>query len=115
MSANAASASYFYALFLVLSNAAELQGAPFIFWLNDLSKMDRFYILPALMGISMFIQQKMTPTAGVDPTQAKIFLFLPLIFVVLFASLPSGLLLYWVVQNILQILQQVYINKTTVA
>lgn len=101
----------FYALYMVLANAAELQGAPFMLWIVDLSKMDKYYILPILMGGTMFVQQKMTPTTG-DPAQAKIFMFLPIILTFLFAGLPAGLLLYWVIQNILQIIQQYFINKS---
>jgi len=72
--------------------------------------MDKFYVLPVIMGITMFIQQKLNP-APVDPIQAKVFQFLPLIFGVFFAMFPAGLVLYWVENNTLTILQQYYITK----
>lgn len=100
----------FFGLYSVLINAAELQGAPFAFWIKDLSKMDTYYVLPILMGITMFIQQKMTPST--DPNQAKIMLIMPVIFTFMFVSLPSGVVLYWTVQNILSIAQQYWIQKT---
>ncbi|MFH1823678.1 MAG: membrane protein insertase YidC [Candidatus Firestonebacteria bacterium] len=102
----------FFALYMILINAIELKGAPFMFWIKDLSLKDPYYILAILMGITMFIQQKMTPTT--DQQQAKIMLILPFVFTFLFASLPAGVLLYWVVQNILSVVQQYIINKTPV-
>jgi YidC/Oxa1 family membrane protein insertase len=100
----------FFALYMVLINAIELKGSHFIFWIKDLSVKDPYYVLAILMGVTMFIQQKMTPST--DPQQSKIMLILPFVFTFLFASLPSGVLLYWVVQNILSIIQQYIINKT---
>lgn len=100
----------FIALYNVLMYSIELRGAPFYLWIRDLSSKDPFYVLPIVMGISMFIQQKMTPTSA-DPMQAKIMLVLPVIFTFMFLSLPSGLVLYWLVNNILSIAQQYYINK----
>ena len=79
-------------------------------WIQDLSAQDPYYITPVLMGASMFIQQKMTPTAG-DPTQAKVMLAMPIIFTFLFLKFPSGLVLYWLVNNVMQIFQQLYIDK----
>ncbi len=116
----------FFALFRILGNAIELRHAPFLLWINDLSAPDRLFsfpfqipfmtppsgipILTLLMGASMFIQQKMTPTPG-DPTQAKIMLFLPVIFTFMFINFPSGLVLYWLVNNLLSIGQQYRIQK----
>jgi YidC/Oxa1 family membrane protein insertase len=101
----------FFALYRVLLNSIELRHAPFIsFWINDLSAKDPTYISPLLMGASMFIQQKMTPTVG-DPAQAKMMLAMPVVFTFLFLNFPSGLVIYWLVTNILSIGQQYYINK----
>ncbi|MDY7039205.1 MAG: membrane protein insertase YidC, partial [Thermodesulfobacteriota bacterium] len=117
----------FFALFRILGNSIELRHAPFFLWINDLSAPDRLFTLPIsipymtppcgipvltlLMGASMFIQQKMTPTPG-DPTQAKIMMFLPIIFTVMFINFPSGLVLYWLTNNILSIGQQYRIKKS---
>lgn len=100
----------FIGLYYVLMEAVQLRQAPFMFWLHDLSAKDPFYILPILMGISMFLQQKLSPQSP-DPMQAKMMMFLPVIFTVFFLSFPSGLVLYWLVNNCLSILQQWYINK----
>lgn len=100
----------FLALYWVLLESVELRQADFIFWIHDLSAKDPFYVLPVIMGISMFLQQKLNPTP-MDPMQQKILQFLPLIFTVFFAFFPSGLVLYWVVNNILSILQQWYITR----
>jgi YidC/Oxa1 family membrane protein insertase len=101
----------FIALYRVLLGSIELRHAPFIsLWINDLSAKDPTYISPLLMGGSMFIQQKMTPTAG-DPAQAKMMLAMPIVFTFMFLSFPSGLVIYWLVSNILSIGQQYYINK----
>ncbi len=99
----------FIALYWVLLESVELRQAPFMFWLNDLSVKDPFYVLPVIMGISMFIQQKLNPPPP-DPMQAKIMMALPFIFTVMFATFPAGLVLYWVVNNILSIAQQWYIT-----
>lgn len=101
----------FFALYRVLLNSIELRHAPFItYWINDLSSKDPTLISPLLMGASMFIQQKMTPTVG-DPAQAKIMLVMPVMFTFMFLSFPSGLVIYWLVTNVLSIAQQYYINK----
>jgi YidC/Oxa1 family membrane protein insertase len=113
----------FFALYSLLGYAIELRHAPFLLWINDLSAPDRLAIgmqipyvgdgipvLTLLMGASMFIQQKMTPTTG-DPAQAKMMLFLPVIFTFMFINFAAGLVLYWLVNNILSIGQQYYINK----
>jgi YidC/Oxa1 family membrane protein insertase len=101
----------FFALYRVLLNSIELRHAPFVsFWINDLAAKDPTYISPLIMGASMFVQQKMTPTAG-DPTQAKMMLFMPVVFTFMFLSFPSGLVFYWLVSNLLSITQQYYVNK----
>ncbi|WAC07708.1 MAG: membrane protein insertase YidC [Thermodesulfobacteriota bacterium] len=100
----------FLAFYWVLLGSIELRHAPFILWINDLSAYDPYYITPVLMGASMFITQKMTPTTG-DPTQAKMMLAMPIVFTFMFLKFPSGLVIYWLVNNILQIFQQLYIDK----
>jgi YidC/Oxa1 family membrane protein insertase len=100
----------FIALYWVLLESVELRQAPFMFWLNDLSVKDPFYVLPVIMGVSMFIQQKLNPTPP-DPMQAKIMMALPFVFTIMFATFPAGLVLYWVVNNILSISQQWYITR----
>ncbi len=101
----------FIALYWVLAEAVELRQAPFIFWITDLSVKDPYFVLPVIMGVSMFIQQKLNPTPP-DPMQAKIMMALPFVFGVFFAFFPSGLVLYWVVNNILSIAQQWYITRS---
>lgn len=103
----------FYALYLTLQYSVELQGAPFVLWIRDLSRKDPYYVLPILMGASMFVQQKMTPSVG-DPRQAKLMLFLPLIFTFMFLEFPTGLVLYWLVNNVLSIAQQYLIERALV-
>ncbi len=101
----------FIALYWALLESVDLRQAPFIFWIQDLSIMDPYYILPVIMGISMIIQQKLSPTPMADPVQAKMMMALPLVFTVFFAFFPSGLVLYWVSNNILTISQQWVITK----
>ena len=109
----------FYALYVALSVSVEMQNAPFIcfgrlfgmdLWICDLAAHDPTYVLPILMGISMLIQQKMTPTMG-DPRQAKMMLLMPVVFTFMFLNLPSGLVLYWTLSNVLQIAQQLYMER----
>ncbi|RYU60814.1 membrane protein insertase YidC [Methylolobus aquaticus] len=100
----------FIALYWVLAESVELRQAPFLGWLNDLSARDPYYVLPLIMVISMVIQQKLNP-APADPVQAKVMQFFPYLFGGFFAFFPSGLVLYWVVNNILSIAQQWYITK----
>jgi len=100
----------FFALYRALLGAIELRHAPFYFWIVDLSAKDPLYITPIIMGATMFLQQKMTPTAG-DPRQARIMLFLPIIFTALFLSFPAGLVIYWTVNNVLTITHQYFLNK----
>ncbi|MFN2309914.1 MAG: membrane protein insertase YidC [Gammaproteobacteria bacterium] len=100
----------FIALYWVLLESVEMRQAPFILWLTDLSAKDPFYVLPLIMGVTMFIQQKLNP-APLDPVQAKVMMVLPFIFTVFFAFFPSGLVLYWVTNNTLSIAQQWVITK----
>lgn len=101
----------FIALYYVLLESIELRQAPFMLWIQDLSSKDPYYILPLIMGATMFLQQKMNP-APPDPMQAKVMMLMPVIFTVLFLSFPAGLVLYWTVNNLLSILQQWYITRT---
>jgi len=100
----------FIALYYVLLGSVELREAPFIFWITDLSAKDPYYVLPILMGASMLFQQRLNPTSP-DPVQAKVMMFMPIVFTGLFLSFPSGLVLYWLVNNILSIAQQWVISK----
>jgi len=116
----------FFAFYRILPSSIELRHAPFVLWINDLSAPERLLsfpfkipfmappygipVLTLLMGASMFLQQKMTPTPG-DPTQAKMMMFLPVVFTFLFINFPSGLVLYWLVNNLLSIAQQYRINR----
>ena len=102
----------FIALYNALQNGIEMRHAPFFLWIVDLSAKDPIYITPLIMGATMFIQQKMTPSAA-DPAQAKMFLLMPVMFTFLFLNFPSGLVLYWLVNNILSIAHQYYLNKKT--
>ncbi len=119
----------FFALYKILSIAIELRQAPFMLWIDDLSVPDRLFhfpfsipfmstpagipVLTLLMGASMFLQQKMSPPPG-DPAQAKMMMFLPIIFTVMFINFPSGLVLYWLVNNLISIGQQYRIKKSSV-
>jgi YidC/Oxa1 family membrane protein insertase len=116
----------FFALYRMLYQAIELRHAPFVWWINDLSAPDRLFnfgfkipfmeppygipVLTLIMGATMFLQQKMTPTPG-DPTQAKMMMFLPIIFTFIFINFSSGLVLYWMISNIISITQQYYTQK----
>lgn len=95
----------FFALYKALLNSIELRQAPFVLWIQDLSEKDPCYVTPIIMGATMYLQQKMTPAMG-DPNQQKVMAFMPLIFTVMFLQFPSGLVLYWLVNNILSIGQQ---------
>ena len=101
----------FFAIYRVLQNAVELKAAPWALWINDLSVMDPYFVLPILMGATMFVQQLITPMSIQDPTQAKIMKFLPVIFTFFFLWFPAGLTLYWCVNNICSLVQQLVINK----
>ncbi len=100
----------FIALYWVLIESVELRHAPFIMWISDLSAADPYHVLPIIMGFTMLIQQKLNP-APPDPMQAKVMMFLPVVFTVMFLNFPAGLVLYWIVNNTLSILQQWYITR----
>jgi len=101
----------FIALYAVLGNSIELFQAPFFGWIQDLSSKDPFYIYPVLMGVSMFAQQKLTPAVGMDPTQQKVMMFMPIVFSFMMINLPSGLTLYIFVSTLLGIIQQVMMKE----
>lgn len=113
----------FFALYRMLSNSVELLHEPFALWIHDLTAPDRLYVgfdipylgglpvLTILMGVTMFIQQKMTPSTG-DPRQEKIMLLMPVMFTFFFFNFPAGLVLYWLVNNVLSIAQQYWINRS---
>ncbi len=100
----------FIALYWVLLESVELRQADFIFWIHDLASKDPYYVLPVLMGASMYIQQKLNPPVP-DPIQQKVMMALPFVFLFFFAFFPAGLVLYWVVNNVLSIAQQWYITR----
>jgi YidC/Oxa1 family membrane protein insertase len=100
----------FIALYWVLLESVELRQAPWILWIKSLSEKDPYFILPLIMGVSMFVQQKLNP-APPDPMQAKIMMTLPFVFTIFFAFFPAGLVLYWVVNNLISIAQQWYITR----
>ena len=101
----------FFAIYRVLLNAVELQGAEWILWITDLSIKDPWFVLPILMGASMWYQQKITPNTMTDPMQQKIFQWLPVVMTLFFVTFPAGLVLYWLVNNIFTIVQQFVINS----
>jgi YidC/Oxa1 family membrane protein insertase len=118
----------FFAFYKMLYQAIELRHAPFFLWIDDLSAPDRLFsfnfkiplmappygipVLTVVMGASMFLQQKMSPPPG-DPTQAKMMMLMPIFFTFIFINFPSGLVLYWLVNNILSMAQQKYVSKKT--
>jgi len=102
----------FIALYNALQYTMEMRHAPFFLWIKDLAAKDPIYITPIIMGATMVLQQKMTPTAA-DPTQAKMFLLMPVMFTFLFLNFPSGLVIYWLTNNVLSIAHQYYMNKKT--
>jgi YidC/Oxa1 family membrane protein insertase len=100
----------FISLYWVLLSSVEIRNAPWILWIHDLAVPDPYYILPVIMAVSMWVQTKLNPTPP-DPIQAKVMLYMPIIFSIMFFFFPAGLVLYWVVNNILSIAQQWQINK----
>jgi YidC/Oxa1 family membrane protein insertase len=100
----------FISLYWVLLSSVEMRGAPWVLWIHDLSQQDPYFILPVLMAVSMFVQTKLNPTPP-DPVQAKMMMFMPIAFSVMFFFFPSGLVLYYVVNNVLSIAQQYYITR----
>ncbi|MFH1262432.1 MAG: membrane protein insertase YidC [Pseudomonadota bacterium] len=101
----------FFALYRVLWNSIELRHAPFIFWIRDLSAHDPFFVLPVLLGIAMFLQQKMTPSPGADPAQQAMFKFMPIIFTAMMVFLPAGLNLYIFVSTLWGVVQQYWVQR----
>lgn len=102
----------FFALYRVIGSSIELYNSPFIFWINDLSSHDKFYVLPVVSAIVMYLQQKMTPST-MDPTQAKIMAFMPVVFSLFMLQLPSGLTLYMAVSTLFGVIQQYFIMRDT--
>ncbi|BAU50445.1 insertase [Sulfurifustis variabilis] len=100
----------FIALYWVLLESVEMRQAPFVLWIRDLSTPDPYFVLPVIMGVSMYIQQWLNPQPA-DPIQKKVFMFLPVVFSIFFLFFPAGLVLYWVVNNLLSILQQWRITR----
>jgi YidC/Oxa1 family membrane protein insertase len=100
----------FISLYWMLLETVELRQAPFMFWIQDLSVRDPFFILPLIMGATMVLQQRLNP-APMDPTQQKVMMLMPIMFTGMFLFFPSGLVLYWVVNNTLSIAQQWLIIK----
>lgn len=102
----------FFAFYKVLYEAVELVGAPFYFWIHDLSQKDPFYVLPVLMAFSMLLQQKFTPSTTTDPSQKKIMMIMPVVFGFIMKDLPSGLVLYIFVSTIFGMLQQLFVYRS---
>jgi len=100
----------FLALYWVLLESVEMRQAPWVGWIKDLSAQDPYYILPIIMGVSMFVQQKLNPQP-VDPVQQKVFMIMPFMFTAMFLFFPAGLVLYWTVNNVLSIAQQWRITR----
>jgi YidC/Oxa1 family membrane protein insertase len=101
----------FFAIYRVLINAIELKGSGWILWIEDLSIMDPYFVLPILMGATMYIQQRITPMQVQDELQQKIFQWLPVVFTVFFLWFPAGLTLYWFINNLVTVGQQYYVNQ----
>jgi YidC/Oxa1 family membrane protein insertase len=101
----------FIGLYWVLIESVQLRQAPWILWIHDLSIKDPYYVLPVLMGISMFLQQRLNPPPP-DPMQAKVMMLMPVIFTIMFLNFPAGLMLYWFVNNSLSFLQQWYVMRS---
>ncbi len=100
----------FLALYWVLYESVELRHAPFMLWIDDLAAMDPLFVLPLLMGVSMFLQMSLTPQMG-DPMQQRMMKMMPVMFTVLFLFFPAGLVLYWLVNNVLSIAQQYWVIR----
>jgi YidC/Oxa1 family membrane protein insertase len=100
----------FFAFYWVLLESVEMRQAPFMGWIQDLSAKDPWFVLPVIMAVAMFIQTKLNPTPP-DPIQAKVFMILPIVMSLTFAFFPAGLVLYWVTNTVLSILQQWNINR----
>ncbi|HOG29089.1 MAG TPA: membrane protein insertase YidC [Vicinamibacterales bacterium] len=100
-----------FAFYSMLAYSIELRGAPFILWIKDLAAHDPYYVAPVLTGLSMLVQQRMTPQTGADPMQQKMFMIMPVVFTVMFLWAPSGLNIYWLFNNVLAIAQQYFTNR----
>ena len=101
----------FFALYRVLWNSIELRHAPFVFWIRDLSAHDPLFVLPVLLGVAMFLQQKMTPSPGADPAQQAMMKFMPLLFTAMMIFLPAGLNLYIFVSTLWGVVQQYWVQR----
>ena len=101
----------FFGLYWVLAESVEMRQAPFLFWIKDLTASDPYFVLPVLNGLTMFLTSKMTPMTGMDPMQQKIMTYMPLIFAVMMAFFPAGLVLYWTFNGVLGLAQQYYITS----
>jgi YidC/Oxa1 family membrane protein insertase len=101
----------FFGLYWVLAESVEMRQAPFLFWIKDLTASDPFFVLPVLNGLVMFLTSKMTPMTGMDPMQQKIMTYMPLMFAVMMAFFPAGLVLYWTFNGLLGLAQQYYITR----
>ena len=107
---------FFLAFYWVLLETVELRHSPFFLWIDDLSAMDPYFVLPILNGAGMYLSQKLTPTPpNADPMQAQMMKFFPLIFAVIFAWFPSGLVLYWLVNMLIQIFQQWWYSRKAIS
>ena len=100
----------FIALYWMLAESVELRHAPFVLWIQDLSVKDPYFVLPVAMGVVMFLQQRLNPTPP-DPMQAKIMQFMPIIFTFFFMFFPAGLVLYWLFNSLISMLQQIYVYR----
>jgi YidC/Oxa1 family membrane protein insertase len=100
-----------FGFYSALAYSIELRRAPWIFWIKDLSQYDPYYVIPILMAVAMIIQQKLTPTANLDPAQAKMMMLMPLMMTFMFLWYSSGLALYWLTGSVIGIVQQVFMNK----
>ncbi len=102
----------FIALYWTLMESTELRHQPFMLWIRDLSVYDPYFVLPILMGVSMFFIQKLSPTPITDPMQKKIMTIMPIVFTAMFCTFPAGLTLYWLVSNTFSIVQQIIIFRS---
>jgi YidC/Oxa1 family membrane protein insertase len=100
----------FLAFYSLLTTAIQLRGAPFVGWIHDLSQPDPYYVMPVLVGVSQIITQWMTPQTGVDPTQQKMMMIMPIVLIFVFVSTPAGALIYWLVSNVWRLGQQYLTN-----
>jgi YidC/Oxa1 family membrane protein insertase len=100
----------FFAFYQVLQTSIQLRHAPFYGWIQDLAVMDPYLVTPLLMGVAMFIQQKLTPMTGMDKTQEKILMMMPIIFTVMMLTLPAGMTLYMLTNTVVGIAQQRWLN-----